>query len=104
MLREALNTVMTAENDAEARLNAAAREARRLLGDAQLESQGLLETARAQGETEAAALLEAAEVEAEAAARQIAVRTAAEGEALRRLAEGRMARAVAQAVERIVSL
>ncbi len=103
MASDALNTVMNAEKNADARLAAAAAEARKLLAEAEAEGRQILLAAEAKAEETVDALMEESRQRSVEAAGQVSVRTALECQTLRSAAHDRIPDAVRMVVERIVN-
>lgn len=102
MILDALKTVLSAEEQADRQLAAAALEARKILAEAEAEGVQMLSTAEAEAEEELAAISLAAEQEAARIARDIANRADAACQALRSAAQRRMPTAVQFILDRIV--
>lgn len=100
---DALNAVMNAEKNADARLAAAAAEARKLLAEAEAEGRQILLAAEAKAEEAVEALMVESQRRSVEATGHVSTRTAQECETLRRAAHDRIPDAVRLVVERIVN-
>lgn len=100
---EILKTIITAEDQADMKLNMAAVEAKKILAEAEAEGRQLILTAEAEAESAVEIMMSEAELKITVAIRDISIRTSEESSHLQKTAQSRIPQAVNRVVERIVS-
>lgn len=103
MAIEALNSVFSAEEQADLKLAAAAQEVRKILAESEMQGKQMILNAEAEAEETVEAMHHEAELKAAESARTVAARTLTECQALRTAAMSKMQQAVGLVVGRIVN-